>query len=70
MPLPPPLPSPRQINAHLSSLTTYCYIDLPGGKRIRISRARTRKGVLEGRVINGSPKTWEPIPLDSHVELS
>lgn len=65
-----PMPSVRKINAHLWAATGYCYIDLPDGRRIRISRARTRKGVVEGRIINGSKKTWEVIPAGSHVELS
>lgn len=65
-----PMPSVGKINAHLWAATGYCYIDLPNGRRIRISRARTRNGVVEGRVISGSKKTWEPIPLGSRVELS
>jgi len=63
-------PTVREINAHLASCSSYCYIDLPGGGRIRISRARSRKGVVEGRVILGSPKAWEVIPADAVVELS
>jgi hypothetical protein len=65
-----PTPSVRKINAHLWAATGYCYVDLPDGRRIRISRARTRNGVVEGRVISGSKKTWEVIPLGSRVELS
>lgn len=64
------MPSVREINAHLWAATGYCYVDLPDGRRIRISRARTRKGVVYGRVISGSKKTWETIPPGSRVELS
>ena len=32
--------------------------------------ARTRKGVMEGRVIVGSERDWEPMPVGSRVELS
>jgi hypothetical protein len=65
-----PMPTVREINAHLATMRGYCYVDLPDGRRIRISRARTRKGVVEGRIILGSPKAWEAIPAGSHVELS
>lgn len=74
------LPTVRQINAHLWCGQRYCYVDLPDGRRMRISRARTRKGIMEGRIINTSgwePKHldsigigWEPIPEGSSVELS
>lgn len=60
----------RAINAHLASMTTYCYVNLPGGQRLRISRAMTRQGVVVGRVICGSEKDWEAIPAGSVVELS
>lgn len=63
-------PTVREINAHLASYSAYCYVDLPDGRRLRISRARTRKGVVEGRVIIGSEKTWEAIRAGSSVELS
>ena len=63
-------PSVREINSHLASYSTYCYVNLPDGRRLRISRARTRKGVVEGRVILGSEKDWEVIPAQSVVELS
>lgn len=59
----------REINAHLASMTTYCYVTLANGNRLRISRARTREGVLEGRVIIGSPRAWEPIPDGAAFEL-
>lgn len=52
----------REINSHLQSCTAYCYVTRADGSNFRISRARTRKGVMEGRVINGSEKEWEPIP--------
>jgi hypothetical protein len=63
-------PTARQINAHLASMSSYCYVNLPNGNRLRISHARTRNGVLEGRVILGSPKVWEVIPSTAIVELS
>lgn len=63
-------PTVREINSHLASYSAYCYVDLPDGRRLRISRARTRKGVVEGRVILGSPNDWEPIPAESRVDLS
>ena len=66
----PKQPTVREINAHLASSTSYCYVDLPNGGRLRISRARTRKGVVEGRVILGSPKAWEVIPANAIIELS
>lgn len=59
----------RAINAHLASCSSYCYIDLPDGRRLRVSRIRVRQGVMEGRVINGSPKAWEVI-TGGNVELS
>lgn len=63
-------PTVRQINGHLASCSAYCYVNLPDGRRLRISRARSVKGVVEGRVILGSAKDWEPIPADAVVELS
>jgi len=63
-------PTVREINSRLMTGVGYCYIDLPDGRRLRISRARTRKGVMEGRVILGSPKDWEVIPVGSNIELS
>lgn len=60
----------REINAHVWCGQAYCYVSLPDGRRLRISRARTRKGVVEGRVICGSEKDWEVIPSDAVVELS
>jgi hypothetical protein len=63
-------PNVREINAHLFGGSRYCYVDLPDGRRLRISRARTRKGVVEGRVIVGSERDWEAIPAGSHVELN
>lgn len=63
-------PTVREINAHLWGGSAYCYVDLPDGRRLRISRARTRKGVVEGRVILGSEKDWEVIPFGAIVDLS
>lgn len=62
-------PTVRQINAHVWAGTRACYIDLPDGRRLRIARARTRKGIVEGRVILGSKKDWEPIPSTAQVEF-
>lgn len=62
-------PTVREINSHLASCSSYCYVDLPDGRRLRISRARSVKGVVEGRVILGSPRIWEVIPEGSRVEL-
>lgn len=67
--------SVRAINSHLASFSSYCYVHMVDGRCMRISRARTRAGVVEGRVINVSgswdhrPNAWEPIPPDSTVEL-
>ena len=66
----PKQPTVREINAHLASMTGYCYVDLPDGGRLRISRARTRKGVVEGRVILGSSKDWAVVPANAIIELS
>jgi hypothetical protein len=63
-------PTVREINGHLFAGTAYCYVNLPDGRRLRISRARTRRGITEGRVIIGSEKDWEQIPADAMVELS
>lgn len=63
-------PTVRQINGHLASCSSYCYVDLPDGRRLRISRARSRRGVVEGPIILGSEKDWEVIPADAVVELS
>ena len=60
----------RAINAHLASMTAYCYIDLPDGRRIRVSRVRAFRKRIQGRIILGSPKVWETIPGDAIVELS
>ena len=60
----------RAINAHLWAGVGACYVDLPDGRRIRVSRVRTRRGVIEGRVILGSARVWETIPPDAEVELT
>lgn len=60
----------REINSHLESDTAYCYVARADGSNFRIARARTRKGVMEGRVINGSQKEWETIPAGSMSNLS
>lgn len=59
-------PSVREINEHL--ISGYCYLYREGQNTVRLIRARTRKGVLEGRVL-GTGK-WEVIPTEAHVELS
>lgn len=75
-----PQPTVRQINAHLASMTSYCMV-YATGFQMRISRARTFKGVKQGRVINynysgraastvGPIADWEPIPTDATVELT
>lgn len=63
-------PTVREINSHLASMTSYCYVFIAGAPTVRIARARTRKGVVEGRVICGSPNTWVRIPSTASVELS
>lgn len=68
-------PTVRQINAHLMSGSNYCYVS-GEGFGLRISRARTRKGITEGRVVNGERadgsklNEWEPIPATATVELA
>jgi hypothetical protein len=65
-------PTPREINQHLWAATGYCYVTLPDGRRFRVSRVRTMRGVLKGRVItgSGSEKFWEAIPPDAVIELT
>lgn len=77
-------PTVKAMNAHLFAGTGYCMIYAEGWQA-RISWARTRKGVKQGRVINWSisdsmpaPETtvdqmglsWVTIPADARVELS
>jgi hypothetical protein len=62
-------PTVRQINAHVFAGTGTCYVYREGAPTLRISRARTRKGIVEGRVIIGSINEWEHIPSDAIVEL-
>jgi hypothetical protein len=62
-------PTPREINRHLWAATGYCYVTLPDGRRLRISRVRTVRGLLMGRVISGSERVWEKIPPDAVIEL-
>lgn len=68
-------PTVREINARLWCGQGYCYVSLADGRRMRVSWVKSRKGVMEGRVINTSgwttaPTTWEVIPADAVVELS
>ena len=73
-------PTVRQINEHLSSGASYCMV-YATGFQMRISRARTHKGVKQGRVINysysgreasnvGPIADWETIPADATLELT
>lgn len=73
-------PTVKEINNHTFAGTGVCvvYVD---GFQMRISRARTNKGVVEGRVITfsysgrnasnvGPMKDWQAIPVDATVELN
>ena len=61
------------------AVTGVCMV-YAAGFQMRISRARTRQGIKEGRVINYSGRMasdvqlsgrdWEPIPADAFVELN
>lgn len=59
----------REINAHLWAGTGSCYVTTLEGQRYRVSRVRSRRGLIEGRVITGSSRVWEWIPSDATVEL-
>lgn len=64
--------SVRQINAHVIARTGGCYVETREGKRFRISRVRTRRRVVEGRVVCGDgyePLDWAVIPADATIEL-
>jgi hypothetical protein len=68
-------PTVRQINEHLQGGTKYCYVyNAEGNCLMRISRARTRQGVVEGRVIGyfgrGAYKPWHVIPTDASIALT
>lgn len=69
-PEPADWPSVREINEHLICGTGYCYVRLKDGHAWRIGRARRVRGVLQGRIISGSERTWEVIPADAVIELS
>jgi len=66
-------PTVKQINNHLASMASYCMV-YANGWQMRISRARTHRGVKEGRVINITNREchrdWHPIPEDATVELT
>jgi hypothetical protein len=63
-------PTVREINAHTFAGTGSCYVTFPTGRRIRIARARTRAGKLEGRPIRfGNGPKWEEIPEKAEIEL-
>jgi YD repeat-containing protein len=67
--IPPKQPTPRQINAHLALMTTYCYVYNADGNLIaRITRARTRNGMVEGRALGSM--LWFAIPPDAQVRLT
>ena len=63
-------PTVREINTHLFGGVHSCYVNMPDGNRLRISVARTRKGVLEGRIVNGSASVWKIIPVTTTIELN
>lgn len=68
-------PTVRQMNSRLFCGQGYCYVQFSDGRRMRVSWVRSRKGTVEGRVINTSgwtaeASTWETIPADAVVELS
>lgn len=48
----------KRINSWTWAGAGSCYCDLQDGQRVRISRARTVKGEVQGRVIIGSPQVW------------
>lgn len=74
----------REINSHVFTGTGYCVV-YTNEWQSRITWARTRKGVKEGRVLNinrysetSNPElkedrmgiSWVAIPADARVELS
>jgi hypothetical protein len=72
-------PSVRAINDHTFAGTGVCMV-YATGFQMRISRARTVKGVKQGRVVNysysgreasnvGPIADWQTIPADALVEL-
>ncbi len=61
-------PTVRQINAHLFAGSKYCYIRFDG-ECIRIRRAKTVKGILQGHQIGGECK-WVEIPPHASIELT
>lgn len=62
-------PTAREINAHLASRTTYCYVyDYRGDHLARITRARSARGVLQGR--NLYTGKWMDIPADAQIALT
>lgn len=63
-------PTVREINAHLASLRYYVRVYDPNGLYLmRITRARTRKNVLEGRQLAYGGCFWRPIPPDATIRL-
>ena len=73
-------PTVREINSHTFAGTGVCVV-YASGFQMRISRARTRNGVKEGRVITysysgreasnvGPIRAWEPIPAEAVIELN
>jgi hypothetical protein len=74
-----PLPPDRPHHPHACRAAAHVGVRAPraprrglGSVRARPDAggsARTRRGVVEGRVILGSAKDWEVIPADAVVEL-
>lgn len=58
-------PTVRAINENVISGYVYVY---SADECVRIIRARTRKGVLEGRVLGTG--SWVAIPATASIELS
>jgi hypothetical protein len=62
-------PTAREINSHLRTMRGYAYAYSDQGIFLhRFTRARSRKGVLEGRVLGTGE--WTPIPATARVALT
>jgi hypothetical protein len=63
-------PTVREINAHEGHGRYYVRVyDANGLYLMRITRARTRKGVLEGRQLAFSGCDWRAIPTTATIRL-
>ena len=62
-------PTVREINDWVSR-DRYCYVYKNDTWAMRISRARTRKGVLEGRIVSFHDSGWKVIENTDTVLLS